>query len=236
MCSTRHVADRSGHRADLRGADPAAPFNRFLNLHSNSPVPPTSPYNIIPFAVMAGGWLAPLLMFWLYVWGPMRPFSYPAGELFPNVLVFVLCLAACVTTWSMPPGYFRVRDFERTGRVYEALGVRWFRRIVPDGDVANSWRRRSDPYYRMVRNRETATAFIARTEQSERGHLVLLTGGVLSACFAWQIGWPGWAVYLAVGNVAVNLYPILLQRYTRSRLAAISKQRTRTDNEGTDLS
>ena len=37
----------------------------------------TSGFNLIPFASMAGGWLGPLLMFWLYVWGPLRPFHYP---------------------------------------------------------------------------------------------------------------------------------------------------------------
>jgi hypothetical protein len=56
---------------------------------------------------------------------------------------------------------------------------------------------------------------------SEKSHLVLLLMGILSAVFALQIGWRGWAVYLGTGNVLVNLYPVLLQRYTRSRLQAV---------------
>lgn len=43
--------------------------------------PPTHGLNIIPFASMAGGWLGPLVMFWLYLWGPLRPFAYPSGNL-----------------------------------------------------------------------------------------------------------------------------------------------------------
>jgi hypothetical protein len=39
------------------------------------------------------------------------------------------------------------------------------------------------------------------------------------------IGWHGWACYLSVGNVLVNLYPILLQRYTRGRLQAALRRR-----------
>jgi hypothetical protein len=62
---------------------------------------------------------------------------------------------------------------------------------------------------------------VERTKLSEKSHLVLLLIGVASSIFAWQIGWRGWAIYLAVGNVLVNLYPVLLQRYTRARLQRI---------------
>ena len=42
------------HEESTRAADP-----NFAN--------ETSGFNLIPFASMAGGWLGPLLMFWLYV-------------------------------------------------------------------------------------------------------------------------------------------------------------------------
>ncbi len=170
---------------------------------------------------MAGGWLAPLLMFWLYVWGPLRPFAYPAGDLFPNPLAFFLGIGVCAGLWWIPRSYFRIRRFERDGRVYELLGVAWFRRIVPDGDVAKSWRRRRNPHYRIIHNWTAAAQFVHRTEESERGHLVLLAAGMFSAGFAATIGWDGWAAYLFLGNVVVNVYPIMLQRYTRARLATM---------------
>lgn len=181
-------------------------------------------FNLVPFAIMAGGWLGPLLMFWLYVWGPLRPFDYPAGALFPHPAVFALLFLACVALQWMPRAWFRLRGFERDGRIYEILGVRLFRLFVPDGDLANRLRRRRNPKYRLVGGRLAASAFVRRTEQSERGHLAFLAMGVLSVAFAWQIGWRGWAVYLGVGNVVVNLYPILLQRYTRTRLARIIRR------------
>jgi hypothetical protein len=188
--------------------------------------PPTHGLNILPFASMSGGWLAPLIMFWLYVWGPLRPFAYPAGDLMPGA-AFALLVIGCVSTWwLLPDSYFRVHRFERSGRIYESLGVRHFRWFAPDGDLANRWERRADPRYRIVRGRRSAEAFVERTEQSERGHLVLLMLGFVSAVYAWEIGWRGWAVYLSVGNVLVNLYPILLQRYTRSRLQTVLRRRT----------
>ena len=181
----------------------------------------TSGFNLIPFASMAGGWLSPLLMFWLYVWGPLRPFHYPDGELLPPLPLLLAGFGLGLAVWWLPASYYQVRAFERNGRLYENLGVRYFRWFVPDGDAANRWRRRSDPAFRIIRNRHYAQAFRYRTELSEKSHLVMLVFGAMSASFAMAIGWSGWAIYLTVGNVLVNLYPILLQRYTRARLSAL---------------
>jgi len=89
-------------------------------LHS----PPTNGLNIIPFALMAGGWLSPLIMFWLYVWGPLRPYDYPPGALLPDVWFIFPVVFSFALWWVLPVNYFRVFKFERTGRVYELLGCR----------------------------------------------------------------------------------------------------------------
>ncbi len=185
----------------------------------------TKGFNLIPFAVMAGGWLAPLIMFWLYIWGPLRPFDYPAGNLAPSLLWFSVSLGLCIALWWLPPWYYRVYPFERSGRVYSALGVRYFRALVPDGDLAQRYRRRNQSDWRIIRNRSLAAAFVTRTQLSEKSHLVLLAVGFFSAAYAWHIGWQGWAMYLGLGNVVTNVYPILLQRFTRSRLESILGKR-----------
>jgi hypothetical protein len=176
----------------------------------------TKGVNIIPFAIMCGGWIVPLLKFWSYVFGFMRPAGYPAGELAPPLAAVAVVFLACLTPWWLPASYYAVRRFEQSGRLYEILGVRWFRNFVPDGDLANRWRR-----VRIVTNRHLAAAFVERTKLSEKSHLVLLLIGVATCIYAWQIGWRGWAIYLAVANILVHSYPILLQRYTRARLQRI---------------
>jgi Glycosyl-4,4'-diaponeurosporenoate acyltransferase len=181
----------------------------------------TAGFNLIPFASMCAGWLGPLLMFWLYVWGPLRPFHYADGDLLPSPLLFVGWFVSAIALWWLPSSYYRIRHFERSGRVYEVMGVRLFRWFVPDGDAANKLRRRHRPEFRIIRNRRYARAFVRRTELSEKSHLVMLALGTFSAVFAWRIGWAGWALYLGVGNLLVNLYPVLLQRYTRARLRRI---------------
>jgi len=183
--------------------------------------PSTSGLNIIPFAIMAAGWLSPMIMFWLYVWGPMRPFDYPSGNFLPELWFGVVIIACIVLWWLIPASYFRVFNFEKSGKVYQFFGAKLFRQFVPDGDLANRWERRKNPAHRMIQNKNSIEAFIVRTEQSERGHIVLLVIGIATAWYAWSIGWQGWALFLSAGNIIVNIYPILLQRYTRSRLYSV---------------
>ena len=196
----------------------------------------TGGFNLLPFAAMAGGWLAPLLLFWLALWGPLRPYDYPAGDLLPPPWALVGLILVSALPLALPAAYFQTARFERSGRVYRWLGVLWFRSIVPDGDVANRLRRAREPGYRVVRSRAWVPPMWERTVEGERSHLVLLTFGAASAAVAAQVGWTGWAVYLAVGNVFANAYPVLLQRYTRSRLVPLLRGGAReTEKEAAAL-
>ncbi|HYH79762.1 MAG TPA: hypothetical protein VEX86_08185 [Longimicrobium sp.] len=175
--------------------------------------------NHVPIAVMSAGWLSPLLLFWLAVWGPLRPYGHASGSLGPSGLVFLLMVVASIAASRVSARYFSLRSFERSGRLYEALGVRMFRRVVPDGDLSNRLRRRKEQSFRIIHNRQQALAFVERTKASERSHLVLFIAGVVSVGYAAFIGWNGWGALLGVGNVLVNGYPVILQRYTRARIA-----------------
>lgn len=174
--------------------------------------------NLFPFAVLCAGWIVPLLKFWAAVWGVFRPSDYAGGEVAPRLWLFLAACIVCLAPWWLPASYYRVHRFEKTGRLYELLGVRIFRKLVPNGDWVNRWRRRRDPGFRVLSDRRSAAEFLARTVMSEKSHLVLLLVGAGTSLFAWHIGWKGWAVYLGAANVLVNLYPVLLQRYTRARI------------------
>lgn len=154
--------------------------------------PPSAPaadpaprWNGLPIVVMSGGWLGPLAMFWLSAWGPVRPYG-AEGALSPRPLPYTLALAVCVAAWWLPAGWFRPRAREVDGRLYRALGVPAFRRLVPDGDWVNRVRRRRDPGFRVVPDRRAAAAFVRRTQESERGHTVLLLMGAVSSAYAWH--------------------------------------------------
>jgi len=170
---------------------------------------------------MVVAFLQPHIMFWLYVWGPLRPFSYPEGALMPGSLTLLSICIISMAPLALRSSYFRTQPCERGGRTYELLGVRQFRKVVPDGDIANRMRRHKEPGYRLIRGRADLPALERRTVSGERSHMVLFIFGVCSASWAWQIGWVGWFVVLAIGNIVANVYPMMLQRYTRSGLAEL---------------
>lgn len=47
-----------------------------------------------------------------------------------------IAIAGQAVHFSLPQRYYRVRGFERTGRVYEQLGIRLFKRLVRRGPLA----------------------------------------------------------------------------------------------------
>jgi hypothetical protein len=122
-------------------------------------------------------------------------------------------------------GYYRLRRFERSGKVYARLGVRFFRRFVPGGDYFNRLSRRTNPDFRIVRSARD----LARAGRSgrlfERIHVTFLVSQLPLTFWGLVCGEYGFAAELIPFNVLINLYPIMLQRYTRARLEALTQRR-----------
>ena len=127
-------------------------------------------------------------------------------------------------------GYYRLRPFEASGKFYARLGVRFFRRFVPLGDYFNRLTRRRNPDFRVVRS----PADLAKAERSgrlfERIHVTFLVSLLPLTCWGLVCGQYGFAAELIVFNVLINLYPAMLQRYTRARLEALARRRDRLQN------
>lgn len=174
--------------------------------------------NLVPVAAMSAFWLAPMLRFWGAAFGPLKPHDAPAGDTAPPIVAFLAGFAACLLPWWLPASYLRPGGSARARRVYEALGVRRFRRLVPNGDLVQRAVRGRYPGYRYLAGRDSLRGFLEESRASERGHLVLLLMGLATAGYALAIGWHAQAAWLTAGNVAFNLYPILLQRYHRARI------------------
>jgi hypothetical protein len=181
--------------------------------------------NLAVIAAMCALWITPTLQFWGAAFGPFRPFSYPNEDVAPSLAWFAVALAACFAPLLLPAAFYRCWEGGGVARVYAGVGVRIFRRFATNGDLINLWARRLDPRYRVVRGRASARAWIDRTREGERNHLVFLLMGLFTAGYAARIGWYGWAAGLTAGNVVFNLYPILLQRYNRCRIEHLLRHR-----------
>ncbi|WP_165253596.1 glycosyl-4,4'-diaponeurosporenoate acyltransferase CrtO family protein [Paludisphaera soli] len=170
--------------------------------------------------LLPGQWLTLMAVFWLRFLFPLRPYGFIAAR--PSTVSVVVCGAITCLPFLLPDGYFRPRRFER-GRLYPLLGIRLFRYLAPDGDLVNQMLRRTDPSYRVVRDRASMRKHLAGTRSNERWHLAFFLAGTFTVIFAFKIGEPGFAALLTVMNLVFNLYPVFHQRYKRTRVRSIDR-------------
>jgi glycosyl-4,4'-diaponeurosporenoate acyltransferase len=127
--------------------------------------------------------------------------------------------------------YFPTRPVER-GRLYPLLGVRIFKKYLPtSGDVVSRRRGIKRIKLREAGGRQAALAnFEQQSRRWEFGHLVsaillqawAVVGGLLVSPVQF------WA---CTGiNLVVNIYPVMLQRYNRARVAGVMSAGARPNN------
>jgi hypothetical protein len=159
-----------------------------------------------------------LLLLWIL---PLQLFLTRTLEASAWVPVIALTFLCVVIGVGLPSSYFRLRRAEANGRVYSALGVRRFRNIVAYGGPMVRLMRRIDPAAYTRLKKSTLAERERRTRKTEKIHWAMLLGTIPAAVWAvWQREY-WFAAYLLAANVPMNVYPILLQRYTRARLAQI---------------
>jgi hypothetical protein len=118
-------------------------------------------------------------------------------------------------TWLIAPArfgrsYYRVQAFERSGRLYQRLGVRHFQQFLRRVGFMNPWLR-----YRPVPS--AITTLVAATEGPETAHLLIfIVLMVVSGVFV-RRGWWDTAGWLLFFNILHNAYPVLSLRAVRAR-------------------
>ncbi|MGM9619813.1 MAG: hypothetical protein ACI3W8_08285 [Oscillospiraceae bacterium] len=127
--------------------------------------------------------------------------------------------------WFDPDKWpFTSFSWEKEGRFYEKLGIRWWKDRVPDVSRLDPKMRRKQ--LSAVRGREDLLALLRETCVAETVHMALM---LLALPLLWI--WPG------VGGVCVFLVDVLLgnlpfwliQRYNRPRLKALLNGRRRRE-------
>jgi hypothetical protein len=177
--------------------------------------------------LVAVGVVAIFLAAWLNWMAERGPGAYLAGAAGG-------ALGAVVFAALRPSsGYYRLRPFEASGEFYARLGMRFFSRFVPGGDYYNRLLRRTVPDYRVVRS----PADVAKAERFgrlfERIHVSFFVFLLPPTCWWLVSGQHGFAADQILFNVLINVYPALLQRYTRARLEALARPRDRLQNQST---
>lgn len=110
----------------------------------------------------------------------------------------------------------RIRRFERGGRVWESVGVRWWKRRVPDAGAAFGGRTK-----RRLASRAQLDLLAVETRRAELVHWALLAAA--PAFVLWNPPWL--AACMALFAFVANAPCIVVQRYNRARIARLCEQR-----------
>lgn len=118
--------------------------------------------------------------------------------------------------------YFSVKPWERDGRLYERLGVRTARRFVAGGPFWIARRaQRTGRRQRLLPGKRSAGRYLRQSVAVEAAHAVSFLGLLAVTLAEWRAGrLVGGAAWL-LGNLVINGYPVLVQRYNRAWIQRI---------------
>ncbi|WP_343343044.1 hypothetical protein WJT74_06800 [Sphingomicrobium sp. XHP0239] len=174
--------------------------------------------NALPHGLF-GAWLGILVLFWLRAYGMRSPEAPPFEQDVTPWLALAIAMGFAVAL--LPRGWYASSSLALERRLYRRLGFDRLRAIITDGDRINRKVRARFPGYRVHVGPDALEAASRRSFRSERAHHGFWWFGTGSSLAAWAGGWPAWAIGLMLGNMVVNLLPMLLQRSTRARLIRV---------------
>ncbi len=115
----------------------------------------------------------------------------------------------------LPAGWYELHGFEQDGRCYELVGVRLFKRLLRRGPLAVF-----NPGLHLPTERtpERLAHLDQRMRDAESSHTVLVLVTLALAAYQAAVGRWASAGWILVFNLAMNVYPVMLQRYNRALL------------------
>ncbi len=141
-----------------------------------------------------------------------------------------------VSLTIIPRRYYNLQPFEQDGRLYRRMGVRQFRYIVGEGEGIQKLARRIDPQWQSTLSKLSYDERIKWTQTAEWVHVGLTFLSLPLIALAYHRGSTTFATLYLLSNIPFNIYPILLQRYTRAKLLRIcnlqSNRSTNLRNSG----
>ncbi len=113
--------------------------------------------------------------------------------------------------------YFATKEFEKDGKIYEILGVKYFGRYFPN--FGSFWTKKFKEYPSMINGykKKDLNKFINLTRRIEGGHLIALPLWTsLNIYHFMNKDYESLAIFGGI-NILINVYPIMSQRYNRNR-------------------
>jgi len=159
----------------------------------------------------------------LVLWtGSSFGFRSPVSAFLVNWLAISwMAVIGQVVHLSFAPGYYRVKPFERTGQVYERLGIRLFKKLVRRGPLSIF-----SPTLRFPKEKTVSAlqGLLNEMRKTETGHALIFVLVLFFVGYMLLEGWLDAVAWMLLFNILINGYPIMLQRYNRIKLQELIQQ------------
>ena len=147
------------------------------------------------------------------------PFAVLANFLLLDWVAVISSALGEKVRFYLPQKYYAMKRFEKDGRIYEFIGVRYFKRLVAKGPLAML------ASIRFQGKRALLDHLYQETLWGEAVHLVMFLIILGLALYSLLRRWYDVVTYLMVCNTVVNFYPVILQRYNRFRIEKVIVKR-----------
>ncbi|MBV9788916.1 MAG: hypothetical protein JOZ51_12115 [Chloroflexi bacterium] len=133
--------------------------------------------------------------------------------------------------FALPPRYYAIHSFERDGRVYERVGIRWFKGLMQREPLS-----RLNPVLRLASDRTLSALRRLDREmrKAETSHVYIFVLMLCLMVYALLRQWLDALLWVFVFNLIFNGYPIMLQRYNRARLKLLIDRRAVAQADSAD--
>ena len=151
----------------------------------------------------------------LWTWGSFG-FRSPMSAFLVNWLAMSwMAVIGQVVNFSFAPSYYHTKPFERTGQVYERLGIHLFKELARRGPLSIF-----SPTLRFPKEKTVSAlqGLLYEMQKAETGHALIFVLVLLFVGYGLLKGWLDAVAWMLLFNILINGYPIMLQRYNRIKL------------------
>ncbi len=133
-------------------------------------------------------------------------------------------------------GYFKLREFEKSGQFYERLGVKHFMKaydflITKHIMGAVSYLTKTDEHFLNGHSHNELKSVDNFGKVYETMHFFFNALTLPEIISNFQQGDIRQATYSTIGTLIVNIYPIMMQRYKRARINKVLEHREARDSK-----
>jgi len=143
------------------------------------------------------------------------------------VLMMWMSIAQTLLRPALKSSYFNSHPIEEGGKIYEYLGVNFFRKLL----VLSGWERSRKKETPIRKSLILLEYYEYRTRTSEFGHVIIAIIIAFISIYVCMVYSFKETIGLIFLNIFLNIYPIIVQRYNRPRARrVINKYKLRHPN------